>query len=54
MEYGILSFGAYVPPLRLQRSAIADAVSWAVPGVRGLAAGERAVANWDETNPAND
>lgn len=48
MSYGILSYGAYVPPIRLQRSAIAAAVGWAIPGVRGLAAGERAVANWDE------
>lgn len=48
MTYGILSFGAYVPTLRLARSAIAEAVSWAVPGVKGLARGERAVANWDE------
>lgn len=48
MAYGILSFGGYVPTLRLARSAIAEAVSWAVPGVRGLAKGERAVANWDE------
>lgn len=48
MTYGILSFGAYVPTLRLARSAIAEAVSWAVPGVKGLAKGERAVANWDE------
>ena len=48
MDYGILSFGAYVPPIRLQRKAILDAIGWAVPGVRGLAAGSRAVANWDE------
>ncbi len=48
MSYGILSYGAYIPPIRLKRSAIADAVSWAVPGVRGMAAGERSVANWDE------
>ena len=48
MSYGILSFGAYVPTLRLARSAIAEAVAWAVPGVKGLAKGERAVANWDE------
>lgn len=48
MTFGILSFGAYVPPLRIERSAIAAAVGWAVPGVRGLAAGERSVANWDE------
>ncbi|MBI2800923.1 MAG: OB-fold domain-containing protein [Gammaproteobacteria bacterium] len=48
MRYGILSYGAYVPSFRLARSIIADAVSWAVPGVKGLAKGERAVANWDE------
>ncbi|MEQ8231014.1 MAG: OB-fold domain-containing protein [Gammaproteobacteria bacterium] len=48
MSYGILSFGAYVPALRLDRRAVLDAVGWAVPGVRGLAAGERSVANWDE------
>lgn len=48
MTYGILSFGAYVPPLRLSRQAILGAVGWAVPSLRGLAAGERAVANWDE------
>ncbi len=48
MSYGILSYGAYVPPIRLERSAIAAAVGWAVPGIRGLAAGARSVANWDE------
>ncbi|MSQ92619.1 MAG: hydroxymethylglutaryl-CoA synthase family protein [Gammaproteobacteria bacterium] len=48
MSYGILSFGAYVPPLRLKRQAILHAVGWAVPSLRGLAAGERSVANWDE------
>jgi 3-hydroxy-3-methylglutaryl CoA synthase len=48
MSYGILSFGAYIPPLRLARQAILQAVGWAVPSLRALAAGERAVANWDE------
>lgn len=48
MTYGILSFGAYVPPLRLSRQAILAAVGWAVPSLRGMAAGERSVANWDE------
>lgn len=48
MTYGILSFGAYIPPLRLSRQAILGAVGWAVPSLRGLAAGERSVANWDE------
>jgi len=48
MAYGILSFGAYVPTLRLTRTAIAEAIGWAVPAAKGLAKGERAVANWDE------
>ena len=47
-EVGILSFGAYIPRLRLQRQAIAAANSWFNPGLRGLAKGERAMANWDE------
>lgn len=45
---GILSVGAYVPRLRLQRSAVAAAHAWYNPGLRGLARGERAMANWDE------
>ena len=45
---GIVSFGCYVPLMRLQRKAIADAIGWAAPGVKGLAKGQRAVANWDE------
>ena len=47
-EVGILSFGAYIPRRRLQRKAIASANSWFNPGLRGLAKGERAMANWDE------
>src|SRR3990172_1419039 len=47
-DIGILSFGAYVPRLRLQRTAIAAANTWFNPGLRGLARGERAMANWDE------
>ena len=47
-EVGILSFGAYIPRLRLQRKTIAAANSWFNPGLRGLAKGERAMANWDE------
>ena len=48
MGYGILSYGAYVPPIRLKRESVLEAVGWAVPGIRGLAAGERSVASWDE------
>ena len=48
MSYGILSFGAYVPSLRLDRKAVFEAVGWATPNLKGLASGERSVANWDE------
>jgi len=47
-DYGILCCGAYLPRLRLQRKSIAAANSWFAPGLRGLAKGERAMANWDE------
>ncbi len=47
-DIGILSYGAYLPRLRLQRKSIAGANSWFAPGLRGLAKGERAMANWDE------
>jgi hydroxymethylglutaryl-CoA synthase len=47
-DVGILSFGAYVPRRRLQRSAIHAANSWFAPGLKGLAKGERAVGDWDE------
>lgn len=45
---GILAYGAYVPRLRLQRGAIYAANRWFAPGLKGLARGERAMANWDE------
>lgn len=45
---GILSFGAYIPQRRLQRSAIYAANAWFAPDLRGAAKGERAIANWDE------
>jgi 3-hydroxy-3-methylglutaryl CoA synthase len=47
-DFGILSFGAYVPRTRLQRKAVAAANAWFNPGLRGLAKGERAICNWDE------
>ena len=47
-DVGILSFGAYVPRKRLQRSAIYATNSWFAPGLKGLAKGERAVGDWDE------
>lgn len=47
-DTGILGYGAYVPITRLQRSAIHAANGWFAGGLRGLAKGEKAVANWDE------
>lgn len=47
-ETGILSFGAYIPKRRLQRSAVFAANAWFAGGLRGLAKGERAIGNWDE------
>lgn len=47
-ERGILSVGAYLPRLRLDRKAVAAGHKWMAPGLRGLAQGARAMANWDE------
>ena len=47
-KFGILSVGAYIPRRRLQRSVIHAANSWFAPNLRGLARGEKAIANWDE------
>ena len=47
-DFGILSFGAYLPRLRLQRKNVAAANAWFAPGLRGLGKGERAMAHWDE------
>lgn len=45
---GIKSFGGYVPWLRLERSAIADAHAWFDPAGRAKGKGQRAISNWDE------
>src|SRR5260370_35234452 len=45
---GIVAYGAYVPGLRLNRQAVYDANKWFAGGLRGLAKGERSMANWDE------
>ena len=45
---GITSYGAYIPRLRLQRKAVAQANAWFAPGLVAGAKGERAMANWDE------
>lgn len=45
---GIVAYGAYIPRLRLQRRAVAEANAWFAPSLLGSARGERAMANWDE------
>ena len=47
-DIGILGFGAYLPKRRLDRGAIHAFNSWFAGGLRGLAKGEKAIANWDE------
>jgi len=47
-DFGILSFGAYLPRARMQRKAVAAANGWFAPGLKGLGKGERAIGNWDE------
>jgi len=45
---GIIAHGAYVPRLRLQRSAIVEANAWANGALAALGRGERSMCNWDE------
>ena len=45
---GLTGFGGYIPRLRLQRKAIAQANAWVAPNFLGKAKGERSMANWDE------
>lgn len=47
-DFGILSCGVYLPRRRLDRSAIYNANRWFAPGLKSLARGHRAIANWDE------
>lgn len=47
-DFGILSMGAYIPRLRLERSAIAAAHHWMTPGLKAQAKGRRAFCSWDE------
>jgi hydroxymethylglutaryl-CoA synthase len=48
MTTGILSFGAYIPRLRLQRRVVAEAHSWFNAALKSQGRGERAICNWDE------
>jgi len=45
---GIVSFGGYVPRLRLDRKAIMQSMGWFAPQLGGSAQGERSMSNWDE------
>lgn len=45
---GIISFGAYIPRRRLQRSAVFEGNRWFAPGLKSLAKGQRSMAGWDE------
>src|SRR5262245_23348877 len=45
---GIISYGAYLPRLRLARKSVAEANAWFNPALKGLARGERTMCNWDE------
>jgi 3-hydroxy-3-methylglutaryl CoA synthase len=45
---GIVSYGGYVPRLRLQRKSIAQANAWFNAALGGMAKAERSMCNWDE------
>ncbi len=45
---GITGYSAYIPRLRLQRSAIAAAHLWSDPSYAAKGRGERAICAWDE------
>lgn len=47
MAFGILSFGAYLPRLRLDRKVLSAANTWFSPGLASQK-GERTMAGWDE------
>lgn len=45
---GVTAYGAYLPMMRLQRKAIAEANAWFDSSLKALARGERTMCNWDE------
>jgi len=45
---GIVSYGGYIPRLRLNRMAIMKSMGWFAPNLIGTAQGERSMCNWDE------
>jgi hydroxymethylglutaryl-CoA synthase len=48
VDRGIISWGAYIPRLRLDRKTVVDANRWANGALAGRAAGTRSFCNWDE------
>lgn len=47
-QTGLRSVGVYLPRRRIPRAVIADAHSWALPALKGMASGERTLGSWDE------
>ena len=45
---GIVSYGGYIPQLRLSRMAIFQSMGWFAPAIMAVAGGERSMCNWDE------
>ncbi|MEJ2715662.1 MAG: SDR family NAD(P)-dependent oxidoreductase [Deltaproteobacteria bacterium] len=45
---GIVSYGGYIPRLRLDRMSIFQHMGWFAPAIIMVAQGERAFCNWDE------
>jgi len=45
---GIVSYGSYIPRLRLSRQSVYRHWNWLAPGLGAVARGERAMANFDE------
>ena len=45
---GIVSYGGYIPRLRLNRMSIFQNIGWLAPAIVMVAQGERSMCNWDE------
>jgi len=45
---GIVSYGGYIPRLRLDRMSIFQNMGWFAPAIVMVAQGERSFCNWDE------
>ena len=45
---GIVSYGGYIPRLRLNRMSIFQEMGWFAPAIVMVAQGERSFCNWDE------